>query len=96
MTVTLKEKTQLVVPASMQRQAGIKGGDRLKFKVSPRTITITAETSTYKPTKAELTAIRKGDAAIGRGQYVSLTDFLHDLDRGRRKAGAKASRRVSR
>jgi len=96
MTRTLKEKTQLVVPPRVQRQAGIKGGDRLTFRASPRTATITAVTPTYKPTKAELAAIRKGEAAIARGEYVSLSDFLHDLDGRRRKAGAKASREISR
>ena len=96
MTIRLKENTQLVVPPRVQRQAGIRGGDRLTFRVSPRTVTITAEKPTYKPTKAELAAIRKGEAAIARGECVSLSDFLHDLHGRRRKAGAKASREVSR
>jgi bifunctional DNA-binding transcriptional regulator/antitoxin component of YhaV-PrlF toxin-antitoxin module len=41
MTVTLKDKTQLVVPPSVQRRAGFKAGDRLEFKVSGGIITIT-------------------------------------------------------
>src|SRR5207237_2417627 len=41
MTVTLKDKTQLVVPSSVQRRAGLKAGDRLEFKVSGGVITIT-------------------------------------------------------
>lgn len=65
MTVTLKDKTGLVVPPSVQRRAGIRSGDRLEFKVSSRTITIVpVEASTYEPTKAELAAIRKGQAAM--------------------------------
>jgi AbrB family looped-hinge helix DNA binding protein len=97
MTVTVKNKTELVVPASVQRQAGIQPGDRLEFKVCSGTITITpARPSTYKPTKSELTAIRKGEAALARGESVSLTDFLHVVDRNHRKAGTKASRKVSR
>ena len=97
MTIVVKPKTELVVPSALRREAGIKTGDRLEFKVSPRTIVITAISQpTYKPTKAELTAIRKGEAAIARGDYVSLTDFLHEMDRPRRKAGAKATRKVSR
>jgi hypothetical protein len=71
---------------ALQRQAGIKSGDRLRFKVSPHTITITAvEPPTYKPTKAELAAIRKGEAEIARGEYVTLTDLLDDLDPPRRR-----------
>ena|SRR5260370_23964004 len=97
MTVTLKKKTQLVVPPSVQRQAGLKSGDRLEFKAAPRTISITAlESPTYKPTKREWATIRKGEAAIARGESVSLTEFLHGLDNNRRKAGAKASRKVPR
>ena len=96
MTITFKERTPLLVPLRVQRQAGIKRGDRLTFRVSPRTVTIRAEAPTYKPTKAELSAIRKGEAAIARGEYVSLSDFLHELDRRRRKTGAEAIRKVSR
>ena len=94
MTTVVKSKTELVVPFALQQQAGIKAGDRLQFKVSPRTIVITAiSQAAYKPTKAELTAIRKGEAAITRGDYVSLTDFLHEMDRPRRKTGAKQGTR---
>jgi antitoxin component of MazEF toxin-antitoxin module len=42
MTITLKENIGLVVPPSVQRQAGIKAGDRVKFKVTRSVITITA------------------------------------------------------
>ena len=97
MTVTLDKKTQLVVPPSVQRLAGLKSGDLLEFKVAPRTITITVvDPPTYRPTKAEWTVIRKGEAAIARGESVSLTEFLHGLDSNRRKTGAKASRKAAR
>jgi bifunctional DNA-binding transcriptional regulator/antitoxin component of YhaV-PrlF toxin-antitoxin module len=97
MTVTVKSKTGLVVPPSVQRQAGIKNGDRLEFRVSSGTITIApAKQPGYKPTRSEMAAIRKGEAAIARGESVSLTDFLHDLDRNRRTTGANTSRKVSR
>ena len=97
MTTTVKSEAELVVPASVQRQAGIKRGDRVKFQVSHRTITITAVPSpTYKPTKAELSAIRKGEAEIARGEFVTLRELLHDMDRRRRKGGTKTARKVSR
>jgi bifunctional DNA-binding transcriptional regulator/antitoxin component of YhaV-PrlF toxin-antitoxin module len=92
----VKPKTELVVPSSLRRQAGIKTGDRLEFKVSPGTITITASQPAYIPTKAELAAIRKGEAAIDSGDYVTLTELSDDLDRNRRKASAKTARKVSR
>lgn len=88
---------RLVVPVSIQRQAGIKNGDRLKFKTSPRTIIITAlKQPRYKPTKAELAAIRKGEAEIARGQFVTLADLIDELDRRRRRVGEKKARKVSR
>jgi AbrB family looped-hinge helix DNA binding protein len=40
MTVSLKPKTEITVPKSIRRRAGIKPGDRVEFKVSDRTITI--------------------------------------------------------
>ncbi len=40
MTVTVKNKTDLVVPESVRRQAGIKTGDRVEFKVSGGIINI--------------------------------------------------------
>jgi bifunctional DNA-binding transcriptional regulator/antitoxin component of YhaV-PrlF toxin-antitoxin module len=96
MTILVKPKTDLVVPSSLRRQAGIKTGDRLELKASPGTITITASHPTYRPTKGELSAIRKGEAAIDRGDYVTLTELSHDLDRNRRKARAKTARKGSR
>ena len=72
-----KASAQLVVPRSVQRQAGIKTGDRLKFQASNRTITITAiDEPFYEPTKNELAAIRKGEAEIAKGQFVTLTELL--------------------
>jgi bifunctional DNA-binding transcriptional regulator/antitoxin component of YhaV-PrlF toxin-antitoxin module len=97
MTVTVRNNTaELVVPARVRRQASIKAGDQLEFKVSPGTITITVSQPTYKPTKAEMSAIRKGEAAIAGGDYVTLTELSHDLDRNRRKTSAKTARKVSR
>ncbi len=40
MTVTVKNDAALIVPPSVRRQAGIKAGDRLEFRVSGRVITI--------------------------------------------------------
>jgi AbrB family looped-hinge helix DNA binding protein len=40
MTVTLKPKTEIMVPKSVRRKAGFKPGDRIEFQVSEGTITI--------------------------------------------------------
>ena len=89
MTTIAKTETGLVVPSNLQRQAGIKTGDRLRFSVAPRTITISVVPApTYKPTRAELAAIRKGEAEVARGEYVALTDLIH--------VSTKTTRKVSR
>jgi predicted transcriptional regulator len=97
MTVTVKTGADLVVPPSVQRRAGIKTGDRLSFKVTAHAIVITPiERPSYKPSKSELAAIRNGEAEIARGEYVTLSEILNDLDRPRRKGGAKTTRKPSR
>ena len=96
MTTIFKNKTEVVVPQSIRRKAGIKAGDQLEFKASSRTITITACEPAYRPTKAEAAAIRKGEAEIARGEVVTLNELLHDLDHRRRKGGAKAAQKNSR
>ena len=40
MTITLKEKTLLVVPPSVQRKARLKAGDQVEFRAVPGKITI--------------------------------------------------------
>ena len=97
MTTVARNNTPLLVPPKLQRQAGIKTGDRLKFAVSANTITITVvERPVYKPTAEELAAIRRGEAAIDRGAYATLDEVLHELDRTRRKPREKRARKVSR
>ena len=90
-------KAQLTIPTSVQRKAGIKAGDRLKFHTSPGTITITAVNAPpHKPSKAELAAIQKGEADITAGRYVILADLRHELDSHRRRRSEQKSRKVSR
>ena len=45
MTVTLKPKTEITVPKSIRRKAGIKPGDRVQFSVSGRVINIVPQLS---------------------------------------------------
>ncbi|PIR96429.1 MAG: hypothetical protein COT92_01100 [Candidatus Doudnabacteria bacterium CG10_big_fil_rev_8_21_14_0_10_42_18] len=40
MTITVKNKSQLTVPKSISRKAGIRAGDKLEFKVIGRVISI--------------------------------------------------------
>lgn len=50
---------------------------------------------TYKPTKAERAAIRKGEAEIRRGDYVTLEEFLRG-PKGARKRLSKRTRKATR
>jgi predicted transcriptional regulator len=50
----------------------------------------------YRPTRGELLAIRKGRTEIGRGQYKTLQELLDGLDNPHRKSGRKAARKSSR
>ncbi len=74
MTVTVKNKTPLVVPQAVRRQAGFKSGDQLEFKVSGGTITILPKQPTihdeYTPEQRRII-----DRGIAKG--------LEDIRKGR-------------
>lgn len=44
-------------------------------------------------TKSELAAIRRGRAQIKRGEYVTLDQLIHDLERKRRERRPKVARK---
>ncbi len=75
MTVTLNDKTQLVVPPSVQRRAGLKAGDRLEFKVSGDVITITPKRPStddeYTPEQRRVidAGIQKGLEDFKKGRF---------------------------
>src|SRR5258708_39473765 len=81
MTVTVKDKTDLVVPARLRRQAGIKPGDRVEMKVSGGNIVITPklviDRSKVPTADDEYTAEQRAviDAQLAEG--------LEDLRKGR-------------
>ena len=49
----------------------------------------------YTPTRAELTAIRKGRAAFKRGDYVTLNQLHNELDSAHNNTRTKRSRKIS-
>lgn len=51
---------------------------------------------TEKATKAELAAIRRGRAAIKRGNYRPLTDLINELEPATHQAGRKRSKKLPR
>jgi bifunctional DNA-binding transcriptional regulator/antitoxin component of YhaV-PrlF toxin-antitoxin module len=76
MTVTVNNKKPLVVPPSVRRQAGLKGGEKLEFKVSGRVITIQPKEVVPgdEYTSAERRAIDRGIAQSEK-EYAAGKSF---------------------
>ena len=74
MTVTVKNKTPLIVPPSVRRRAGLKPGDKIEFRASGGIITIRPSTSVlvdeYTPTqrRAILADAKAGLKEIAQGE----------------------------
>jgi bifunctional DNA-binding transcriptional regulator/antitoxin component of YhaV-PrlF toxin-antitoxin module len=86
MTVTLKNKTPLVVPDRVRREAGFKTGDRVEFKVSRGAVTIlpkplVAHDLDDALTAAEVKIVRRGEAQLKRGKSKPWRDVKHALAR---------------
>ncbi len=74
MTVIVKSKKALVVPASVRRRAGIKAGDRLEFKVSGGVINIVPQLPSA------------GDEYTPRQRRIidrALAEGMEDIKKGR-------------
>ena len=86
MTVTFKSKTEITVPKSIRRKAGIKPGDRVEFSVSGRTINITPKLSPdelqdereVRDPKVRA-HIRKSNADYLAGRSRPANEFLSEL-----------------
>jgi bifunctional DNA-binding transcriptional regulator/antitoxin component of YhaV-PrlF toxin-antitoxin module len=83
MTFTLKPKTEITVPRSIRRQAGIKVGDRIEFSVSRGVITIRPKLSPDDvQDKREIrdpkvrAAIKASHAEFVAGKSRPTTEFL--------------------
>jgi hypothetical protein len=72
MTVTVKNKTPLVVPRAIQRSAGLTGNEKLEFRAKGGVITITAKSTDGEETPEQRRII---DAQLAEG--------LDDIHKGR-------------
>jgi AbrB family looped-hinge helix DNA binding protein len=100
MTVTLKPKTEIMVPKSIRRRAGIKPGDRVEFSVTGRVINITPKLSPDElQDDREIQdpkirgAIRQGYEEFLSGKTRPIGEFLADRaarspKQPRRRSGA--------
>ncbi len=100
MTITVRSKTELVVPRSIRRRAGFKTGDKLEFKVSGGVIHIIPKLPSaddeYTPEqrRAVDAEVAKGLEDIKKGRlhgpfdtHEAMIEFLHDqVKKGPRKA----------
>jgi len=74
MTVTVKNKTPLVVPPAVRRQAGLKNGQEIEFRVSGGVISISPKLPTADD-EYTLEQLRIVDAELAEG--------LADIEAGR-------------
>jgi AbrB family looped-hinge helix DNA binding protein len=95
MTVVVTSKSELVVPRSVRRKAGIKTGDRVEFKVSGGVINIVPKLPSaddeYTPAqrraidvrlKLSLAGVKKGHTA---GPFDTAAEMVASLKRDIRK-----------
>jgi AbrB family looped-hinge helix DNA binding protein len=105
MNVVVKSKSNLVVPASIRRKAGIRIGDQVEFKVSGGVIKIIPKLPSaddeYTPEQRRAIDrdLDKGldDAKRGRvrGPFASHKEFIDSLHKDARKIGRPKAKRSS-
>jgi bifunctional DNA-binding transcriptional regulator/antitoxin component of YhaV-PrlF toxin-antitoxin module len=102
MTMIVRKKTPIVVPEPLRRQAGIKVGDRLEFKVSGGIISIIPELPSaeddYTPEQrrridAELAEAREGPYY---GPFNTAEEVISHMQAELRKRAAAKPKRRSR
>jgi len=83
MTVLVKPKSDLVVPKSVRRKAGLRAGDRVEFAVSGRVIHIIPKLPYADDTftDEESALIVKARREMRAGKSVSLEQVEHELAR---------------
>lgn len=106
MTITVKDKTALLVPATVQRRAGIKVGDRLEFRVSGGIINIIpklpAAEDEYTPKQRRSIDARLDKAAeeVKKGHvspaFKTVAEFAAALKADARELKSKGKRSARR
>lgn len=103
MTVTVKNKTPLVVPTSVRRQAGLKSGPQIEFKVVGGVISILpklpAADPEYTPEQRRIVdaqlAEGLADRKAGRvhGPFSTHKEFIASLHKEAKKLNRKKAKR---
>ena len=103
MTVTVKSKTPLVVPLAVRRQAGLKSGQEIEFKVSGGVISIYPKVppadDEYTPEQRRIVdaQLAEGLAEIDAGQvhgpFATHKEFIASLHAEAKKLNRKKTKR---
>ena len=103
MTVTVKNKTPLVVPPSVRRQAGLRSGQKIEFKVSGGVISIypklPAADNQYTPEHRRIVdaqlAEGLADIEAGRvpGPFATHKEFIASLHEEAKRLNRKKTKR---
>jgi len=78
------QRRQVVIPKEIFDALGLHTGDFVEVTQVKRTVVIKPKKLVDAEdvlTPEEERAVRKGEAQLRRGQYVTLEDVEHDLDR---------------
>ena len=103
MTVTVKNKTPLVVPPSVRRQAGLKSGQKIEFKVSGGVISIhpkpPAADDEYTPEQRRIVDAQLAggladiEAGRVRGPFATHKEFVASLHAEAKNLNRKKAKR---
>ena len=78
------QRRQVVIPKEIFEALGLKTGDFVEVTQVKRTVVIKPKRLVDAEdvlTPEEERAVRRGEAQLRRGEYVTLEDLEHDLDR---------------
>jgi len=103
MTVTVKNKTPLVVPPSVRRQAGLKSGQQIEFKVVGGVISIhprlSAAGDEYTPEQRRIVDAQLAEgmadvkAGLVHGPFSTHKEFIASLHKEAKKLNRKKIKR---
>ena len=90
----LGQRRQVVIPKDICQRLGLQEGDFVEVN-STKGLVVIQPKKLVDPddvlTPQEATLVRKGERQLRRGQYVTLEQLEHDLDRPARKRSRKTA-----
>ena len=103
MTVTVKNKTPLVVPPSVRRKAGLRSGQEVEFKVTGGVISIRpklrAAEDEYTPEQRRIVDAELAGGLVDvkagrvRGPFATHREFIESLHKEAKKLNRRRTKR---